>query len=156
MSALSDSSFFEGICLNAKALWTLPYVPDRRKRILLFSLFVVLWVILFSVSAPLSVLEDNFCAQNFYKKSGNSLGHSEPNSNNWPRPLFLDSENRRKRCSDADETLFCSSSCFLPPCGEGSGADRAWGHRFVRTSQITVSSSAMLLHSLVLIQYLTF
>lgn len=63
---LSDSTFFEGICLNAKIVWTLPYVPVRR-RILLFLLFVVLWVTLFSVSTHLSVPEDNFCAQNFYR-----------------------------------------------------------------------------------------
>lgn len=66
-SVLSYSTFFEGICLNAKVVWTLPYARVGKRKILPFLLFVVLWVTLISVSTPLNVLEDDFGAQNFYR-----------------------------------------------------------------------------------------
>lgn len=56
----------------------MPYVPFRRRRILLFLVFVVLRVTLFSVSTPLSVLEDNFHAQNFYRNQVIPLATQNP------------------------------------------------------------------------------
>lgn len=85
---LSDSTFFEGICLNAKIVWTLSYVPVRRRRIFIFLLFVVLCVTLFSVSTPLSVLEDNFCALNFYRNQVVPLATLNPTATTSPALCF--------------------------------------------------------------------
>lgn len=114
----------------------LPYILVRRQRIFLVLLFIVLWVTLFSVSTSVSTFSKySECAggwlwwTKFLQKSGNSLGHTEPNSNNQLCSLFLDSETHRKRCSHADESLFCSNNCFLPPCGKRQWSRYSLGAR---------------------------
>lgn len=73
---------------NAKVVWTLLYVPVRRRRILLVLLFVVLWVTLFLVSTPLSVLEDYFGAQNFYRNQVIPLATPKPAATTSPTLCF--------------------------------------------------------------------
>lgn len=86
-SAFSYCVFFDGICVNMKTVWTLPYSPVRRRRILLFFLFglscvVFLLVCLFVFGKYCLECAERLCwYTEFLQTLGYSFAHSESDSN---------------------------------------------------------------------------